>query len=260
MCGPTKTGVGRFPHVGVGGCFFSACQGDQARGRVWVLFTDMALRITSWGVLCLASPEECLSKAKDDATYVVQKHIPKPLLYTNGEKCHIKPLGKIREKVCVFCCLRPEPVGCSEWNFHPIAMVIFHSKKSMIEHGHYTSLMTGFLNHQRSSFCCSKLYSIDLPSSWVCWLKIVTSKYVWKGFGTTPGNVAGFVERFTLYTFKSFPHPKKTIPQFEATQTVSRMKWFNKKQLNIHLLGIAKKNLVTVGSYRICSFPWREAA
>ena len=161
---------------------FLSGQGDWARGRVWVLFTDMALRITSRGVLCLASPEECLSKAKDDATYVVQKHIPKPLLYTNGEKCHIKLLGLKRWKKVCFFFLRPEPVGCSEWNFHPIAMVIFHSNKSMIEHGQYTSLMTGFLNHQRSSFCCSKWYSIDLPSSWVCWLKIVTSKYVWKWF------------------------------------------------------------------------------
>jgi len=46
----------------------------------------------NWGtsVHCLSSPDECLENAKDDATYVVQKHIPDPLLYTNGEKCHIK--------------------------------------------------------------------------------------------------------------------------------------------------------------------------
>lgn len=46
----------------------------------------------NWGtsVVCCASAEECLQKAKDDATYVVQKHIPDPLLYYNGEKCHIK--------------------------------------------------------------------------------------------------------------------------------------------------------------------------
>jgi len=46
----------------------------------------------NWGtsVVCCSSPVECLEKAKDDATYVVQKHIPNPLLYYNGEKCHIK--------------------------------------------------------------------------------------------------------------------------------------------------------------------------
>mmetsp|Transcript_13643 Transcript_13643/g.31019 ORF Transcript_13643/g.31019 Transcript_13643/m.31019 type:complete len:531 (-) Transcript_13643:23-1615(-) len=46
----------------------------------------------NWGtsVVCCARPEECLGLAKPDATYVVQKHIPDPLLFTNGEKCHIK--------------------------------------------------------------------------------------------------------------------------------------------------------------------------
>eukprot|EP00933_Yihiella_yeosuensis_P018707 TRINITY_DN15273_c0_g1_i1.p1 TRINITY_DN15273_c0_g1~~TRINITY_DN15273_c0_g1_i1.p1 ORF type:complete len:514 (-),score=119.02 TRINITY_DN15273_c0_g1_i1:98-1639(-) len=48
----------------------------------------------NWGtsVVCCAKPSECLglAKADPDATYVVQKHIPSPLLYKNGEKCHIK--------------------------------------------------------------------------------------------------------------------------------------------------------------------------
>jgi hypothetical protein len=46
----------------------------------------------NWGtsVVCCARPEHCLGLAKAGAIYVVQKHIPKPLLYTNGEKCHIK--------------------------------------------------------------------------------------------------------------------------------------------------------------------------
>mmetsp|Transcript_23699 Transcript_23699/g.50616 ORF Transcript_23699/g.50616 Transcript_23699/m.50616 type:complete len:550 (+) Transcript_23699:191-1840(+) len=46
----------------------------------------------NWGtsVVCCAKPEECMGLAKPNATYVVQKHIPKPLLYYNGEKCHIK--------------------------------------------------------------------------------------------------------------------------------------------------------------------------
>jgi len=46
----------------------------------------------NWGtsVLCCARPQQCLGLAKADATYVVQKHIPKQLLYYNGEKCHIK--------------------------------------------------------------------------------------------------------------------------------------------------------------------------
>lgn len=46
----------------------------------------------NWGtsVMCCTKPEECLSLAKEHATYVVQKHISKPLLYENGEKCHIK--------------------------------------------------------------------------------------------------------------------------------------------------------------------------
>lgn len=239
--------------------FFSG-QGDWARGRVWVLFTDMALRIISWGVLCLASPEECLSKAKDDATYVVQKHIPKPLLYTNGEKCHIKLLGLNSVYVLFFSLSQvaartkrwtklgtlAELLGCSEWNFHPIAMVIFNSNKSMIEHGQYASLMTGFLNPSEVSFCCSKLYSIDLPSSWVCWLKIVTSKYVWKGFGITLGNVAGFVEGFSLYTFKSFPHQrKKQSPN--SRQPKQSHGWndsIKKKPLNIQFVGdCQQKNL-----------------
>jgi len=46
----------------------------------------------NWGtsVVCCQRPQECLSLAKSGAVYVVQRHIPKPLLYTNGEKCHIK--------------------------------------------------------------------------------------------------------------------------------------------------------------------------
>merc|ERR1711957_642538 len=31
-----------------------------------------------------------MALCKPNAVYVVQKHIPKPLLYYNGEKCHIK--------------------------------------------------------------------------------------------------------------------------------------------------------------------------
>lgn len=46
----------------------------------------------NWGtsVVCCAQPEECMGLATSDAVYVVQKHIAKPLLYYNGEKCHIK--------------------------------------------------------------------------------------------------------------------------------------------------------------------------
>lgn len=46
----------------------------------------------NWGtsVVCCARPEDCMSFAKPESTYVVQRHIPDPLLYTNGEKCHIK--------------------------------------------------------------------------------------------------------------------------------------------------------------------------
>lgn len=46
----------------------------------------------NWGtsVVCCARPQECLALAKSQGVYVVQKHIPKPLLYDNGEKCHIK--------------------------------------------------------------------------------------------------------------------------------------------------------------------------
>jgi len=46
----------------------------------------------NWGtsVSCCARPEDCMGLAKAGATYVVQKHIPNPLLYYNGEKCHIK--------------------------------------------------------------------------------------------------------------------------------------------------------------------------
>ena len=54
----------------------------------------LAMQLRFEGVHCLSSPDECLRNAKADATYVVQKHIPDPLLYTNGEKCHIKPLGR----------------------------------------------------------------------------------------------------------------------------------------------------------------------
>uniref|UniRef100_A0A7S4PX99 Tubulin--tyrosine ligase-like protein 9 n=1 Tax=Alexandrium monilatum TaxID=311494 RepID=A0A7S4PX99_9DINO len=46
----------------------------------------------NWGtsVVCCARPEECLGLSKPNSVYVVQKHIPNPLLYENGEKCHIK--------------------------------------------------------------------------------------------------------------------------------------------------------------------------
>ena len=57
------------------------------------------------GVVCCASPEECLQIAKDDATYVVQKHIPDPLLYYNGEKCHIKCLECKTPNCCSHQCL-----------------------------------------------------------------------------------------------------------------------------------------------------------
>lgn len=35
-------------------------------------------------------PQECMGAAEGEGTYVVQKHIPNPLLFKNGEKCHIK--------------------------------------------------------------------------------------------------------------------------------------------------------------------------
>jgi hypothetical protein len=41
-------------------------------------------------VVCCSCPEECIGLTTANATYVVQKHIPDPLLYYNGEKCHIK--------------------------------------------------------------------------------------------------------------------------------------------------------------------------
>jgi len=46
----------------------------------------------NWGtsVQCCSKPEECMALTKAQGTYVVQRHIPKPLLYYNGEKCHIK--------------------------------------------------------------------------------------------------------------------------------------------------------------------------
>jgi len=46
----------------------------------------------NWGtsVVCCARPEECIGLSKPNSVYVVQKHIPKPLLYDQGEKCHIK--------------------------------------------------------------------------------------------------------------------------------------------------------------------------
>jgi hypothetical protein len=46
----------------------------------------------NWGtsVQCCQKPEECIGLTKEVGTYVVQRHIPKPLLYNNGEKCHIK--------------------------------------------------------------------------------------------------------------------------------------------------------------------------
>jgi len=46
----------------------------------------------NWGTsihLC-QRPQECMALAQAGETYVVQKHIPKPLLYNNGEKLHIK--------------------------------------------------------------------------------------------------------------------------------------------------------------------------
>jgi hypothetical protein len=46
----------------------------------------------NWGtsVQCCQRPEECMGLVKPTGTYVVQRHIPKPLLYDNDEKCHIK--------------------------------------------------------------------------------------------------------------------------------------------------------------------------
>jgi hypothetical protein len=46
----------------------------------------------NWGtsVACCQYPEQCMSLTKEQGTYVVQRHIPDPLLYDNGEKCHIK--------------------------------------------------------------------------------------------------------------------------------------------------------------------------
>jgi len=46
----------------------------------------------NWGtsVVCCSRPDECLGLAKPNAVYVVQKHIPNPLLFDKGEKCHIK--------------------------------------------------------------------------------------------------------------------------------------------------------------------------
>lgn len=46
----------------------------------------------NWGtsVQCCQRPEECMSLTEPKKTYVVQRHIPNPLLYHNGEKCHIK--------------------------------------------------------------------------------------------------------------------------------------------------------------------------
>jgi hypothetical protein len=46
----------------------------------------------NWGtsVQCCQYPEECMSLTEPKKTYVVQRHIPNPLHYNNGEKCHIK--------------------------------------------------------------------------------------------------------------------------------------------------------------------------
>lgn len=46
----------------------------------------------NWGtsVQCCQRPEECMSLTEPKKTYVVQRHIPNPLHYYNGEKCHIK--------------------------------------------------------------------------------------------------------------------------------------------------------------------------
>jgi hypothetical protein len=46
----------------------------------------------NWGtsVQCCQHPEECMALTKTQGNYVVQRHIPNPLLYYNGEKCHIK--------------------------------------------------------------------------------------------------------------------------------------------------------------------------
>jgi hypothetical protein len=46
----------------------------------------------NWGtsVVCCQRPEECISLTKPGATYVVQRHIPDPLLYDGGVKAHIK--------------------------------------------------------------------------------------------------------------------------------------------------------------------------
>lgn len=41
-------------------------------------------------VFLCAHPQDCMGLAKANEVYVVQKHIANPLLYDNGEKCHIK--------------------------------------------------------------------------------------------------------------------------------------------------------------------------
>jgi len=46
----------------------------------------------NWGtsVHCCQKSTDCMNLAEPGATYVVQQHIEKPLLYTDGRKCHIK--------------------------------------------------------------------------------------------------------------------------------------------------------------------------
>ncbi|CAK9054631.1 Hypothetical protein SCF082_LOCUS29632 [Durusdinium trenchii] len=63
---------------------------NEADASPWPWFLKETDRNWGTSVVCCASAKECLQKAKGDAVYVVQKHIPDPLLYTNGEKCHIK--------------------------------------------------------------------------------------------------------------------------------------------------------------------------
>ncbi len=46
----------------------------------------------NWGrsVQCCGKPSECLSLTEPGSRYVVQQHLPNPLLMHDGRKCHIK--------------------------------------------------------------------------------------------------------------------------------------------------------------------------
>mmetsp|Transcript_8713 Transcript_8713/g.16214 ORF Transcript_8713/g.16214 Transcript_8713/m.16214 type:complete len:570 (-) Transcript_8713:97-1806(-) len=46
----------------------------------------------NWGasVMCCLRPSQCVDLTKPDSTYVVQQHVPDPLLMDDGRKCHIK--------------------------------------------------------------------------------------------------------------------------------------------------------------------------